>query len=223
MTKRERVRYYMFIRVVRFITDNLADFAAGSVVLTQQAVLQGVIAAIEAVSGEQISGLSGARFEYQNKDTARENLRELMEEIAQTARSMVYEFPGIDLKFRMIRGNSDANLLATARSFLTEATPYRNDFINSYEMDANFLTELQTLIDEFESSLSHPGAEVDAHVEATAEIGAEVRKGMVAVRTMNGAVMNRYRTDVGKKAAWISASHIEKLAEGQEPTPPATP
>ena len=98
-----------------------------------------------------------------------------------------------------------------------------DDFINSYEMDANFLTELQTLIDEFESSLSHPGAEVDAHVEATAEIGAEVRKGMVAVRTMNGAVMNRYRTDVGKKAAWISASHIEKLAEGQEPTPPATP
>ena len=222
MTKKERVRYYMFIRVVRFITDNIADFAAGGVVLTQLAVLQAVVTTIETLSGEQIGGLSDARFGYSNKDTARENLRELLEEIAETARSMVYEIPGIDLQFKMIRGNSDANLLALGRSFLANATPLKDTFTDAYEMDEGFLTELQTLIDAFENALSAPGAAVDEHVAATAETGTEVRKGMVAVRTMNGAVLNKYRSNAGKTAAWASASHIEKLAEGREPTPPTT-
>jgi hypothetical protein len=221
MTKKERVRYYMFIRVVRFITDNLADFAAGGAVLAQLAVLQDVITAVETLSGEQVGGLSDARSGFNGKDTARENLRELLEEISETARSMVYEFPGIDLQFRMIRGNSDANLLALGRSFHDHATPLATAFTDRYEMDKNFLALLQTRIDEFEAALDAPGTAIDSHVEATAEIGTQIRKGMVAVRTMNGAVRNKYRADAGKTAAWTSASHIEKLAEGKEPTPPA--
>ncbi|CAN5577706.1 hypothetical protein BH10ACI1_BH10ACI1_32650 [soil metagenome] len=221
MTKYDRVRFYMFIRVVRMITDNIADFVAGGVILTQFAVLQTVIAAVETLTGEQVSGLSGARFEFNSKETARENLREALSEISRTARSMVYEFAGIDLKFRMQRNRNDADLLAKARSFITEATPLKGDFIR-YEMDSNFLTALQTLIDEFEAAMDAPGTEIDSHVAATAEIGAEIRKGMIAVRTLNGAVKNKYRNDVGKLAAWLSASHIEKLAEGKEPTPPTS-
>lgn len=219
MTKYDRVRYYMFIRVVRFITDNIADFVAGGVVLTQLAVLQAAITAVETLTGEQVSGLSDARFEFIGKDTARENLREMLSEMAMTARSMVYEFAGIDAKFRMPRNRNDADLLAKARAFLADAAQYKTDFIR-YEMDANFLNELQTLINEFESALEAPGTAIDEHVEATAEIGTEVRKGMVAVRTMQGAVLNKYRNNTGKTAAWRSASHIEKLKEGVEPTPP---
>lgn len=219
MTKRERVRFYMFIRVVRFITDNVADFAAGSVVLVQLAVLQGVIAAVETLTGEQIGGLSDARFSFNSKDTARENLRALMEEIADTARSMVYEFPGIVLKFRLIRGDNDANLLALARAFLADATPIQADF-ERYGMEKDFPLELQTLIDDFEAAMSAPGTAIDSHVAATADIGAEIRKGMIAVRTMDAPVRNRYKNNVGKFAAWVSASHVEKLAKGQEPTPP---
>ena len=221
MTKRERVRFYMFIRVVGFINDNLDDFAPGGVVLTQHAVLQAVAAALETLSGEQISGFGDARFEFNNKDTARENLREMLSEIAATARSMVYEIAGIDLKFRMPRNNNDAGLLAKARAFLSEATPHKDDFIR-YEMDNDFLSDLQALIEDFENALGAPGSAIDSHVAATAEIGAEIRKGMVAVRTMTGAVVNKYRNDAGKTAAWTSASQIEKLAAGREPTA-ATP
>lgn len=220
MRKRERVKFYMFIRVVRFIGDNLADFAAGGVVAGALGDLQAVVARLETETGEQSEGFGDAGFEFETKDTARENLRETLGEIARTARSMVYEFPAIDERFRMPRNKTDADLLARARAFVTEATPLRADFLR-YEMDENFLSELQSLITAFENALEAPGAATDAHVEATAEIGAEIRKGMIAVRTMNGAVLNRYRTDVGKRAAWISAAHVEKLAEGQEPTPPA--
>ena len=219
MTKKERVRYYMFIRVVRFITDNIADFTAGGVVLAQHAILQGVVTAIEGLTGDQSSGLSDARFEFNSKDTARENLREMLSEISRTARSMVYEFPGIDLKFRMLRGDSDANLLAKARAFLSDATPHEADFVR-YEMDAKFLETLQNLINAFENALEAPGTAIDSHVEATAETGTQIRKGMVAVRTMNGPVRNKYANNTGKLAAWVSASHIEKITEGSEPKPP---
>ena len=215
MTKRERSRFYMFLRALQFIADNIADFAAGGVVLTQYAVLQTVVSTIETLSGEQVGGFGDARFGFQSKDTARENLRTMLSEIAETARSMAYEFAGLDLKFRTQQGDNDAALLAKARAFLTEATPLKADFVR-YEMDAEFLVELENLIEEFEQAMSAPGTAIDEHVEATAEIGAEVRKGMVAVRTMNAAVRNKYRNDIGKLNAWQSASHIERTAEKDE-------
>ena len=217
MTKRERFRMDMFIRVVQFIMDNIGDFIAGGVVAVQLAVVQGVIATVQTLSGAQVEGFGDAGFAFNNKDTARENLREMLSEIARTARSMVYEFPGIDLKFRMPRNNNDADLLAKALAFLTEATPLKADFIR-YEIDGNFLTDLQILITAFEQSLSAPGTAIDAHVAATAEISAEIRKGMVAVRIINGAVRNKYQNNVGKLAAWLSASHIERA-----PKPPDEP
>jgi hypothetical protein len=222
MTKRERFRMDMFIRAVQFILNNIGDFVAGGVVAAQLVVVQAAIAKVQTLSGAQVEGFGDAGFAFNSKDTARENLREMLSEISRTARSMVYEFPGIDLKFRMPRNNNDAQLLAKALAFLTEATPLQADF-ERYEMDKNFLTALQTLITDFEQSLSTPGTAIDAHVAATAEISAEIRKGMVAVRTMNGAVRNKYRNDVGKLAAWLSASHIEKAPKTAPPAIPPTP
>ena len=56
------------------------------------------------------------------------------------------------------------------------------------------------------------------YVEATADIGAEIRKGMSAVRTIDAPITNKYRANPGKTSAWISASHVER--EPQPPTPP---
>lgn len=218
MTIKERVRYEMFIRVVQFIQDNIADFPGGGIVAAQLAVLVAVVDRIQELLGLQIGGYGDSRFEFNSKDTARENLREMLSEINSTARSMIYEFPGIELKFRMIRNRNDAELLGAARAFLIEMTPLISDF-ERYGQDKNSPAELQTLIDDFEQSLGKPGTAIDSHVEATAEIGAEIRKGMIAVRTMRGVVINKYRPNVGKSAAWFSASRIEKLPQTTTPQP----
>lgn len=43
---------------------------------------------------------------------------------------------------------------------------------------------------------------------------------MVAVRTVDGIVQNKYATDPGKLAAWLSAKHVEKAPKkAQQPTP----
>ena len=217
MKRRERARFNMFLRVITFISDNIADFAVGGVVRIQHTVLQTVSNTIQTLTGEQVEGFGDAGFAFSGKATARENLREMLSDIARTARSMIYEFAGIDRKFKMIYDSNDADLLATARAFLTEATPLEADFLR-YEMDVKFIQDLETLIQEFEQSLSAPGTAIDSHVEATADIGAEVRKGMIAVRTMNAAVRNKYKNDIGKLNAWQSASHIER--EPKKVTPP---
>lgn len=220
MDDRERRRYDMFVRVRQFGVENTADFPAGTIGAVQFNEIRSIINLIDQLAANQTASFGDARFAFVGKDTARENVRDDISEIARTARSMVYQFPGIDVKFRMPRGNNDQQLLAAARAFHAEATPQSADFI-AYGLPADFLTDLQTDIDTFEAALEPTSAAIDAQVEATAEIGAAVRRGMVAVRILNGVVRNRYRNDVGKLAAWTSASHIEKAPKPDKPTPPA--
>lgn len=209
MDDRERRRKEMFVRVKVFMTDNSANFPAGSIGATKTTELSEVIDLLDELSGDQMSGFGEARFSFAGKNTARENLREDLSDIARTARSMNYQFPNIAEKFRMPRGNNDVQLLAAARAFLTEATPHKDDFI-AYGMPADFLTDLQTDIEAFEAALGTTGSATDSHVEATAEIDEAIRRGMIVVRILNGVVKNVFRNDAGKLAAWTSASHIEK-------------
>jgi len=57
-------------------------------------------------------------------------------------------------------------------------------------------------------------------VEATAKTGESIRLGMVAVRILDGVVKNKYANDVGKLAAWTSASHVEKAPQKKKPPTP---
>lgn len=221
MTKQQRVRYDMFIRVIQFLRDN-ASALTSAIIAAQLAILIATVDRLQELLGEQQTGFGDARFEFNDKGTARENLHALLTLIAETTHSMVYQFPGIDLKFRMPRNNGDAELLGKARSFLTEATPLAENF-EFYGMEEGFITELETLIDVFEQSLEPPGAAIDAHVEATTEIGEKIREGMIAVRTVNAPVKNTFRNDAGKLAAWLSASHVERVPKkkkggGETPT-----
>lgn len=79
-------------------------------------------------------------------------------------------------------------------------------------MDKNIFTGRQTPIDDSEMILSETGTAIDSQAEVTTELGSEIRKGMIAVRTVDGIIKNKYRNDVGKLAAWLSASHIERTA-----------
>lgn len=209
MTDRERRRVEMFIRIRQFGTDNAADFPAGSIGAAQFAVIDGVLGETEQFAGEQAVGSGDARQLFVTKDTARENLRDDIYEISRTARSMEYQFDGISAKFRMPRNRNDQDLLAAARAFYAESEQYDADF-QEYGLDIKFRNNLQAAIDTFENSLEPTGTAIDEQVAATANIGEAIRRGMVARRILEGVVKNKYRNSVGKLAAWLSASHIER-------------
>ena len=214
MDDSERRRFEMFVRVRQFAVDNAADFPSGSIGAVQFAVIGAEITQIEQFAGDQAAGFGDARQGFATKETARENLREDLGEITRTARSMKYQFDGIDAKFRMPANVSDQNLLATARAFHEESLPYDADF-QAYGMDKNFRADLQTTIDVFDNSMNPTGTAIDEQVAATAQIGSAIRQGMIARRILEGVIKNKYRTNVGKLAAWFSASHIERAPKSK--------
>lgn len=219
MNDQDRRRFDAFVRIVQFGAESAADFPAGSVGKTQFDEMAAVVDLLDELAANKTVSVGAARFAFVGKGSARENLRAEMSDIVETARTMVYQFPGIDAKFRMPRNRNDQQMLAAARAFKIEAAPLNADFI-AYGLPATFLDELQDGIDGFEASLAPTGAAIDAQVAATAEIGAAIRRGMIARRILDGVVKNKYRNNVGKLAAWLTASHIEKAPQKKvEPTP----
>jgi len=219
MTDNDRKRIEAFIRIRQFGADNATDFPAGSVGAQQLAVINAVVEEVGQFAGEQAEGFGGTRQAFASKSTARENLREELYDIARTARAMQYQIDGIELKFQMPVNRNDQNLLATARAFYTESAEYDADF-QAYGLDAEFRTDLQKATDAFELSMNPPGTAIDEQVASTAEIGDTIRRGMIARRILEGVVKNIYRSNVGKLAAWLSASHIERVPKAAKPATP---
>lgn len=218
MTGSERRRLEAFIRIRQFGVDNAPDFPAGSIGAAQFAVIAAIIDEIEQFAGDQAAGWGDARQTFATKGTARENLREELYDISQTSRSMQYQFDGIEDKFRMPTNMSDQNMLATARAFYSESLAYDADF-QAYGLDKNFRADLLAAIEAFEQSLNPTGSAIDDQVAGTAQIGDAIRRGMIARRILDGVVKNTYRNNVGKLAAWLSASHIERAPKSAEPKP----
>lgn len=217
MTDSETRRLEAFIRIRQFGADNAADFPAGSIGKTQFEVIDTVIGEVETQTGDQSAGRGQSRQDTVTKDTARENLRESLYDVSRTARSMKYQFDGIEAKFRMPENRSDQSLLATGRAFYDESAAYDADF-ESYGLDRTFRADLLAEIEAFENAIDPTGTAIDEHVAATAVIGEAIRRGMIARRVLEGVVTNKYRNNVGKLAAWLSASHVEK-APKPAPTP----
>ena len=218
MNDNDRRRLEMFERVNKFGVDNAADFPNGTIANTLFKSLVTITAQVHADSGGQQSGFSEAAQQYEIKETAREDLRDAMSQITRTARSMEYAFDGIWNKFKWDRSMNDENLLAKARAFVIEATPYQADFI-AYGMPATFITDLTALADALEASFTSAAGAVAEHVAATAAAAANVSAGMDIVRQLTGIVKNKYFNNPGLLAAWVSASHVEKPPK-KKPEPP---
>lgn len=217
MNDSDRRRYEMQVRVVKFGTDNAADFTG--IASAKFADLATIVNAIETENADQAAGFGEAAQQFDVKDTVREDLRDEMAAISRTSKSMEYAFDGIAEKFLFQRNMPDANLLAKARAFYTESLPYDADFI-AYGLAATFRADLNATADAFEATFSNTASATAEHVAATADVAAKVRDGMIVVRTLDGIVKNRYANDPGKLAAWISASHVEKPPKKKTPVIP---
>lgn len=219
MTDAERRRIEGLSNTVTFATDNAADFPGGSVQETQIAAITAELALVEAATVEQAASRGEAGSAFENKDTARENLHEKMTPIADIAKVMEYEFDGIADRFKMPRNRTDQDMLATARAWVQELPPFDADF-QRYGLDRNFIADLAAAADAFENSMPATSTAVTERVAATADIGASIRRAMVAHRIVVAVMKIKYANNPGKLAAWLSASHIEKAPRR---TPPPTP
>lgn len=207
----------MQVKAKQFGIDNAGDFSG--IASTKFSELGTLVDDVESTSASQQSGFGEAAQQFEVKDTARENLRDEMSDISRTSKSMEYAFDGISNKFFFQRNMADADMLAKARAWQTEAVPYKSDFID-YGLSADFIADLTAAADAFEASFSNTASATAEHVAATADEAAKVRQGMVIVRILDGIVKNKYANNPGKLAAWLSASHVEKAPKKKDPPTP---
>jgi len=208
MNHHEIIRKDSFVRIDVFGEESRADFPAGSKGAELFARMKTIAQNLDREAANQTSARGDSRLGFFSKGTARENVRALMSQIANTvADGAAYEEPGLETKFRVPVNRSDNDLLAAARSFLEDAAPHEALLIE-WGLDEDFLEELADSVSDFERSLTATGAAVGEQVGSTAEIGEKVREGMIVRRQLDTIVRNRYKNNVGKLAAWESAWNV---------------
>jgi hypothetical protein len=219
MNERDKRRSEMYFRVREYGNENAAALAAVAVTPGLLADIAGAIAALDDYGTRQISGAADSRRGHSLKQTARENLRDRLKAISQTANAVEYDTDGFAKDFAMPRKRSDQELLATAKVFAAKAQTVRQKFLD-YGLETDFIDELEAEIRTFETSLTTTAVAGETQVTATAEIDEAVKKGAVAVRKLDVVVKNVFRQNPAKLAAWASASHVERTAQKAKPEGP---
>lgn len=220
------------VDMVQRVKNHLAQevtFPAGSMGAELAATISAGETQLSNHAAQQVSGGTSARQGTLTKALAREALRNDLERIRSTARSMAQTIPGLDGKFRIPRKASDLELLAAAQATATDAVPVRTDFIR-FAMPDNFIDELNEHIADFEAALTTQRSGLTNRVEATAAIDETLAEVLDAIRQLDPIIRNMFHGNAAKLAAWTSARHIERAPQrqpltaspGSSPTPPST-
>ncbi|HEV2880659.1 MAG TPA: hypothetical protein VGX24_05070 [Pyrinomonadaceae bacterium] len=215
-------RYEAFLRVRDFGATHAAQFPPDSFGAEQLDALDAVIAGLDKHASTQVSGLSTAQQGVTSKAAARDELRRDMEAISRTARSMAFDTPGLEDRFRLPRMPKDQELLNAARAFAAAAQPLAAEFARR-GLPADFLADLASDIESFEQAINRKTEGRAAHVAATAAIDNLIEDGMKRLRQLDTVVRNIFADDPATLAAWISASHVERAPRRKQPDAPLSP
>lgn len=209
--------HQMFVRVLGFADAHADAFPAGSLGAEMVAELRRVVGELTEAATSQTSGLSSVQRATAERKDARKRLRASMRAISHTARAMALDTPGLETKFRLPRGGSDAALLQIARAFAADAPPLKDKFLR-HAMPASFIEDFEEDIAGLERSVGEQNTGRGAHVTATVTVESGAERGMNAVRKLDAIVRNTYRNDAAALAAWESARHVETTARSRRRT-----
>lgn len=223
-----RRRYEMLLRVQDYSVQYATSFPVGTLGQEYFLELAAIIIEIERLAAAQRANERSAREGTSNRGETRTDLREEMEAISQTARSMAVGMSGLEDKFRMPYASvSDVDLLNTARAFATNALPLKDEFLR-HGLPADFLDKLNAAIEAFAQAIDKQQRSKRERASATEGLGDAVERGVNKVRQLDAVVRNRMRDNRVALSEWESASHVERTpaststTQAQPNTPPTT-
>jgi hypothetical protein len=224
MTREQRLRYEMLLRVRDFGSAHRARFPESSTAGKGFAAVAGAVAAIE---GHAMDGLVTAEEGRKARDAAREVLVERLTAIARTARVIARDLPGADDVFKVPEQRSDTALLTTARAFIREGEAVKARFV-PLGMSDRFLTDLQAVVETFEEAIHGRRAGRSGLAVARAGLKTALAQGLDAVRTLDVVVANTLQDDLAVLTAWKRGRRMTSKAKGapgvkttpESPTPP---
>lgn len=198
----------MFLRLKAF-ANNHTEIPPTTVWPGLVTELDTVNASLAAQVAAEESGRGAARTGTEDRDDAREDLKDVVDAFVRTARAIEETKPGFAARYRSASQLSDRGLLDLAIGIAEVAPPHKADFIN-HAMPPDCLEGLaaaiaklqQTMTDQSEGRADIKSAGVS--IEGTMDDGMSVR------RRMDAVARNFYRDNSAVLAEWETASHIEK-------------
>jgi hypothetical protein len=205
-------------RVTDFNDAHASSYPAGSRASELVGVIAAAVTALEAQGAKQDAADLDWQLATAQKKAALDTLVNLMRPINRMARGMEKLFPGIAARFRMPRG-SDQNYINRAHAYITEATPMAAEFTNR-GFPANFLTALEAAIAPVESAIEKQNDARAALTASTTALKTAQQQLIEAVREFSPIVSNTFAADAPTRAAWKSASHVERAPKKKAQSPP---
>lgn len=222
MRDAERRKLDKFERQAAFFTDNAADFPANTPGGAVAAANAAIVDEMNQLGGEQFSKAGAGRQATGDKDDLFDQLNPMLKNMNRAANAFDDEIPGTEQMFRLPRNRSEANLLATARAFHKDATPFKNEFI-AYGMANSFLGDLQQLIDDIGAAMTRGDSSGEQRSASTAGLIDAARRGMANSRRADAIVRIKYSNNPNKLAAWTTASHVERAPKAKPTPTPSNP
>jgi hypothetical protein len=170
-------------------------------------------------TGEMLEGVAGRRALITEIYGTLRDIREIAKGLEQEEGNV-----GLSENFRLPELRSYANIAASARSFVLNATPLQADFVES-GMPATFIADLQAKITAFDAASGTKVEGLTDQVGSTASLEFHADAGLKIVQQLRGIMRVHLRPTPDLLAGWISASRVERSAPADEVTepPPADP
>ena len=204
------------LRVHTFSEKHPELFSLPSLAGKMFATVANAIPALSKYAGSQEAGLALAREGVNSKAEARQNLRDCMEGIVRTARSMGREQPTIRGKFRMPRRVGNRSLIDAANGFMENLPPMKDVFVE-HEMSPDFVQELQDAIDRFQAAIVDHGKKKGVHKDATLSMEKTMERAMDAVYRLAGIVPNKLKKDAVTLGEWENARRVTTARVSKPP------
>ena len=198
MTRYEKLRYEMFLRVRDFGNAHRQEFPDGSM---GGKAFRGVEAAIAQIEANATAKALTAEEGKQAKAAAKLMLVDHLSTIARTARLMAKRVPGSDAVFQIPVDSSDLALLTAARAFIRECQAALDRFV-LLGLPKTFVSDLQELTDRFEQAVHGRRAGRTGSAAAEAGIKMAQAQGMDAIRTLDIVVTNTLKGDAVVLSGW---------------------
>jgi hypothetical protein len=223
MDDKQRRRFERIVRSADFATSLAEPFPPDGRGGKALAELRASIAELESTDAAVLTNVRSTRQGTTSKREARQALRDQINAISETAKTIALDHPELKEKFRRPRGNAnDQTLVSVARSFALEAPPVKNLFIE-YNMPADFIARLNASVDAFEQSVNQQNTGAGASRSSRVSVETTLDRAEQELARLDTAVRNKHRGDAATLAAWESASRLErsphKKKKQETPTP----
>lgn len=185
MTRDQRVRYEMFVRVRGFGERHAVEFPPSSSGGKAFARLTTVVSDIEGHLMQRDLGRAGAQ---RVNASARGKLREYMKAMARTARRIDTIEPGRN-PFTMPKKDAFSAVIAQAHVFLVEATARQDAFVG-LGMRPDFINDFRSVLEEFEGAVTVQRDSLSLRRSSQAGLEAAMDQAFEIVSTLDVIVKN---------------------------------